>query len=103
MSEHPQTPSQTVGPFFGYALPYEGDAHLLPPHSPGSIRLHGVVLDGDGKPVPDAILEMWQPVSSGAAVSRHGSLRRDGYSFSGFGRASTTGWGEYSFTTIKPG
>jgi protocatechuate 3,4-dioxygenase alpha subunit len=103
MSENPQTPSQTVGPFFGYALPYDGDAQLLPPHAPGSIRLHGLVFDGEGAPVPDAILELWQADAAGAAVAAHGSLHRDGYTFTGFGRASTNGRGEYSFSTVKPG
>jgi protocatechuate 3,4-dioxygenase alpha subunit len=98
-----QTPSQTVGPFFGYALPYEGDAELLPPHAPGTVRLHGVVYDGEGVPVPDAVIELWQPDASGRVVAEHGSLHRDGYTFTGFGRASTNGWGEYSFSTVKPG
>lgn len=102
MSER-QTPSQTVGPFFGYALPYDGDNQLLPPHAPGSIRLHGVVRDGAGAPVPDAVIELWQADAAGAAVEAHGSLHRDGYTFTGFGRSSTNGWGEYSFTTVKPG
>ena len=98
-----QTPSQTVGPFFGYALSYDGDSELLPPHAPGSIRLHGVVSDGAGLPVPDAIVELWQADADGNVVQKHGSLHRDGYTFTGFGRASTNGWGEYSFSTVKPG
>jgi protocatechuate 3,4-dioxygenase alpha subunit len=98
-----QTPSQTVGPFFGYALPFDGDNELLPPHAPGSIQLHGVVYDGAGDPVPDAIVELWQPDAAGSPVARHGSLHRDGHTFTGFGRASTNGWGEFSFTTVKPG
>ena len=49
------TPSQTVGPFFGFALPYPGDAE-----PGGELRLEGQVLDGEGQPVPDAILELWE-------------------------------------------
>ena len=40
------TPGQTVGPFFGQALPYDGGPELVPEGSPDSIRLHGLVLDG---------------------------------------------------------
>jgi protocatechuate 3,4-dioxygenase alpha subunit len=103
MTQLSQTPSQTVGPFFGYALPYDGDNELLPPHAPDSIRLHGLVLDGAGAPVPDAVIELWQADAGGAVAAEHGSLHRDGYTFTGFGRCSTNGWGEYSFTTVKPG
>ena len=54
------TPSQTVGPFFGFALPYEGDASPAQPGSPRALRVEGVVTDGAGEPVPDAILEVWE-------------------------------------------
>lgn len=103
MTQPRQTPSQTVGPFFGYALPYAGDNELLPPHAPGSVRLHGAVFDGEGNPVPDAVVELWQADAAGAPVAEPGSLHRDGYTFTGFGRSSTDGRGEYSFTTVKPG
>lgn len=99
----PPTPSQTVGPFFGYALPYPGDSQLVPPGSPGAIQLHGRVLDGAGEPVPDALLELWQSDASGRVVQRGGSLRRDGFAFTGWGRASTDPRGHYSFSTLLPG
>ena len=51
------TPGQTVGPFYGYALPFAKDRELLAPRSPGSIRLQGTVYDGAGHPIPDPILE----------------------------------------------
>jgi protocatechuate 3,4-dioxygenase alpha subunit len=97
------TPGQTVGPFFGYALPYEKDRELLAPGSPGSIRLQGTVYDGSGATVPDAILEIWQPDSEGNVVDLTGSLVRDGYSFTGFGRSSVGNTGIYTFTTVNPG
>jgi protocatechuate 3,4-dioxygenase, alpha subunit len=97
------TAGQTVGPFFGYALPFPDDEHLVPPGSPGSVRLHGRVLDGDGAPVPDAILELWQTDAEGNVVQEPGSLRRDGHTFTGWGRASTDRTGHYSFTTVAPG
>lgn len=98
-----QTPSQTVGPFYGYALPYDNGSRLVPPHSPGSIRLHGVVYDGHGDPVPDALIEIWQADSAGQVVRARSSLHRDGYTFTGFGRAAVSNAGEFSFTTLKPG
>ncbi|HRD61231.1 MAG TPA: protocatechuate 3,4-dioxygenase subunit alpha [Nocardioides sp.] len=96
------TPGQTVGPFFGYALPFPEDQHLVPPGSPGAVRLQGTVYDGRGEPVPDAILELWQADASGAVVQQPGSLRRDGWTFTGWGRASTDALGHYSFTTVAP-
>jgi protocatechuate 3,4-dioxygenase alpha subunit len=97
------TPGQTVGPFYGYALPYEKDRELLAPGSPGSIRLQGTVYDGAGHPIPDAILEIWQPDSDGKVVHRTGSLVRDGYTFTGFGRSAVGNTGVYTFTTVNPG
>ncbi|MBD0323511.1 MAG: protocatechuate 3,4-dioxygenase subunit alpha, partial [Aldersonia sp.] len=97
------TPGQTVGPFFGYALPFERDSELVPHGHPDAVRLHGRVLDGRGDPVPDALLEVWQADSDGKVVQEAGSLRRDGWTFTGWGRASTDDAGEYSFTTVVPG
>jgi protocatechuate 3,4-dioxygenase alpha subunit len=97
------TPGQTVGPFYGYALPYDKDRELLAPGSPGSIRLQGTVFDGAGHPIPDAILEIWQPDSEGTIVHRTGSLVRDGYTFTGFGRSAVGNSGVYTFTTVNPG
>jgi protocatechuate 3,4-dioxygenase alpha subunit len=56
---HGPTPSQTVGPFFGFALPFPGDADAAAPPEI-RLRIDGQVLDGAGAPVPDAILEIWQ-------------------------------------------
>jgi protocatechuate 3,4-dioxygenase, alpha subunit len=97
------TPGQTVGPFYGYALPYDGDSDLVPAQHPGAVRLHGTVRDGNGSPVPDALLEIWQADSHGQIPQHPGSLRRDGYTFTGWGRAATDNTGHYSFTTIEPG
>jgi protocatechuate 3,4-dioxygenase, alpha subunit len=97
------TPGQTVGPFFGFALPYPGDRQLVPSGHPDSVRLHGRVLDGAGEPVTDALIEIWQPGRDGAVPRAAGSLRRDGFTFTGWGRASTDGDGRYTFSTITPG
>jgi protocatechuate 3,4-dioxygenase, alpha subunit len=103
MSTLTATPGQTIGPFFGYALPFERGNELVPPGSAGAIRLHGVVTDGAGAPVPDALLEIWQADADGGVPTATGSLRRDGWTFTGWGRASTDDEGHYSFTTVKPG
>ena len=97
------TPGQTVGPFFGYALPYAKDRELLPPGSPGSIRLQGTVYDGAGHPIPDAILEIWQADADGNVAHQTGSLVRDGYTFTGFGRTAVGNTGTFTFTTVNPG
>jgi protocatechuate 3,4-dioxygenase, alpha subunit len=98
-----QTPSQTVGPFFGFALPYEKGSELVPGHHPNAIRFHGSVLDGAGEPVPDALIEIWQADESGVISRNQSSLERDGYTFTGFGRTDTTLAGAFTFTTVKPG
>jgi protocatechuate 3,4-dioxygenase, alpha subunit len=97
------TPGQTIGPFFGYALPYDGDGELVPVPRPDSVRLHGRVLDGDGKPVPDALVELRQAAPDGSIPREAGSLHRDGYTFTGWGRAATDRTGRYRFTTLRPG
>lgn len=97
------TPGQTVGPFYGFALPYDGGEDLVPRSHPDAIRLTGLVRDGDGQPIPDALIEIWQADGAGRIVAEPGSLRRDGYTFTGWGRAGTDNTGRYSFTTIRPG
>ena len=103
MSKLTPTPGQTVGPFYGYALPYAKDRELLAPGSAGSIRLQGTVYDGAGHPVPDAILEIWQADAEGNVPQRTGSLVRDGYTFTGFGRSAVGNTGVFTFTTVNPG
>jgi protocatechuate 3,4-dioxygenase alpha subunit len=97
------TPGQTVGPFFDYALPYDGSSELVPPTHPDAIRFHGRVLDGAGDPVPDALIEIWQAGPDGRIPREAGSLRRDGFTFTGWGRAATDNTGHYSFATLVPG
>jgi protocatechuate 3,4-dioxygenase alpha subunit len=98
-----KTPGQTVGPFFAFGLQYPGDAELVPAGLLGAVRLHGQVLDGRGQPVPDALVEVWQPDGEGRVVQSPGSLRRDGHTFTGWGRSGTDAAGWYSFTTLPPG
>lgn len=103
MPESAQTPSQTVGPFFGYALPYAGGPELVAPSHPSAVRLRGRITDGAGEPVPDAVVEIWQRDTEGRIPRARGSLLRDGIAFTGFGRTATTRAGEYAFTTVRPG
>lgn len=97
------TPGQTVGPFFHFALPYDGSADLVPSGHPGRVRLHGQVRDGAGDPVPDALVEVWQTDPTGRVPQEPGSLHRDGWVFTGWGRAATDRTGRYSFSTLTPG
>jgi protocatechuate 3,4-dioxygenase alpha subunit len=97
------SPGQTVGPFFHLGLPIDHGNELVPPASPDAIRLHGRVLDGEGNPVPDAIVELWQTGPDGQVVRSSGSLRRDGWTFTGWGRAATDPEGHYWFSTLEPG
>ena len=55
----PPTPSQTVGPFFGFALPFEGGEEVVAPIEPGAVRIEGRLIDGAGDPVPDGLVEVW--------------------------------------------
>ena len=53
------TPSQTVGPFFGFALPFEDSEEALAAGAKGTVRIEGQLLDGAGQPVPDGLIEIW--------------------------------------------
>ncbi|MEH3036640.1 MAG: protocatechuate 3,4-dioxygenase subunit alpha [Sphingomonas adhaesiva] len=125
-----QTPSQTVGPFFHYGLPWKGGADLVgrsdmgarpdlmpeehyvlnlsaPTGTPAGevIAITGRVIDGEGAPVPDAMVELWQANAAG----RYRSVddpREDvpiDPHFVGFGRAATAADGRYRFRTVLPG
>jgi protocatechuate 3,4-dioxygenase alpha subunit len=98
-----QTPGQTVGPFFGQALPYAGSNELVPPSRADAIRVHGVVYDGEGTPIPDALVEIWQADADGRVPRETGSLHRDGWTFTGWGRAEADRTGHFSFSTVLPG
>lgn len=103
MSELGCTPGQTVGPFFGIGLPFPRDTEMVGDAFPGAVELHGTVYDGAGAGVPDALVEIWQPDGAGRIPRASGSLRRDGRTFTGWGRAATDADGHYSFTTVVPG
>lgn len=100
-----QTPSQTVGPFFRHALIKPGQETLVRPETRGErILIEGRVLDGDGAPVPDAMVEIWQANAEG----RYDHPEDDQEklldpNFHGYGRSPTDAEGWFHFRTIKPG
>ena len=61
----PQTPSQTIGPFFAVGLPWPDGPEVVAEGTPGAVRIGGRVLDGAGDPVPDALVETWQADPAG--------------------------------------
>jgi protocatechuate 3,4-dioxygenase, alpha subunit len=106
------TPSQTVGPYFAIGLAPESLSlnwistvtnDLVTPEVSGErIRIKGRVLDADGEPIDDCLLEIWQADAAG----RYGHVAdraAPNAAFTGFGRASTDAAGHYQFATIKPG
>ncbi|MEO8972561.1 MAG: protocatechuate 3,4-dioxygenase subunit alpha [Ktedonobacteraceae bacterium] len=107
MRTFPLTSSQTVGPFFAPALLREDALRnvLTEPETLGErIRIAGRVLDGDGVPVPDALVEIWQANAHGRYnhPADTGSAALDP-SFLGYGRSGTDEDGNYWFETVKPG
>jgi protocatechuate 3,4-dioxygenase alpha subunit len=61
----PLTPSQTVGPFLAIGLPWPDGPFVVPAGTPGAISIGGLVLDGAGDPVADAMIETWQAAPDG--------------------------------------
>lgn len=114
MSKLRQTPSQTVGPFFAYALTPEQYGYdfasiaggaLAGGDVPGErIRIEGRVLDGKGDVVPDAMIEIWQADGQGR-YAHPADPRGSNIAFKGFGRIGTGTDPEsrFIFDTIKPG
>jgi protocatechuate 3,4-dioxygenase, alpha subunit len=99
-----QTPWQTVGPFFHYGLIREGGADLVADGHDGRIAIVGRVVDGDGQPVPDALVEIWQADAAGRyAHPDDPNHHAADPSFPGFGRSATADDGSFRFLTIRPG
>jgi protocatechuate 3,4-dioxygenase alpha subunit len=114
------TPSQTVGPFFAYGLTPKGRSqwdpngqyswketigdNLVTPDATGTrVRIEGRVLDGDGAPINDAMIEIWQADGQGRYAHARDERARPNTKFTGFGRSATDKDGVYGFSTIKPG
>jgi protocatechuate 3,4-dioxygenase, alpha subunit len=96
---------QTVGPFFriGFSWLYR-DSLAGPGVSGERLEIVGRILDGDGKPVPDGIVEIWQANSHGKYAHPDDPQEKQAESgFTGYGRVPTDDAAKFRFTTIKPG
>ncbi|MGD0052606.1 MAG: protocatechuate 3,4-dioxygenase subunit alpha [Vulcanimicrobiaceae bacterium] len=99
------TGSQTIGPFFRVELDRPTWSDLTREGASGTaIVIEGTVFDGDGTPVPDAMLELWQADANGhyAHPDDDRPLPADPH-FRGFGRVCTDDAGHYAFRTVLPG
>jgi protocatechuate 3,4-dioxygenase alpha subunit len=83
---HEPTPGQTIGPFFGIALPDPDLTDLITPDHPDAVLLTGLLLDGDAEPVPDGLVEVWQSTPNGGVR---------------WGRCATEVSGRYRFRVHK--
>ncbi|NGM19062.1 protocatechuate 3,4-dioxygenase subunit alpha [Roseomonas stagni] len=94
----PATAHQTAGPYW-HMIDFPEWADLLRADGPNAgvegdrITLTGRITDGDGAPVVDGLVEIWQAGPDGAYEA----------GFHGFGRCATDNDGRYRFTTLKPG
>ena len=79
-----RTPSQTVGPFYSIGLSRDPQNELADPGDRSAVRLIGVLVDGQGAPIPDGMVELWDPVG-----------RR-------WARSGTDSEGRFSFVVTKP-
>lgn len=89
------TPSQTVGPFFAIGLPWPEGPNAAAEDEPGALMISGVLTDGEGDPIPDAVIETWQADGDGDFAERPG--------FRGFARVPTDDEGFWAIRTVKPG
>ena len=103
MASIPTTPSQTVGPFFHFLVTPASHELVSPDHA-AAVRFEGRITDGDGLPVPDAMVELWQADTAGRYPHPE-DPGRGGCEpgFTGFARAATDADGRYSFITVRPG
>ncbi len=116
------TTSQTVGPYFQIGLSKFYIDDLTGPGISGDvIEIVGRVFDGDGQPVPDGVIEIWQADAQGKythpegyeelesvpitdpRVKKHAQGPPGAGTFRGFGRVATQADGSFRFRTIRPG
>ena len=104
MSLHTTT-WQTVGPFFQIGLQRLYQTDIAGEGAAGPrVFVEGRVLDRDGTPIPDALIEIWQANSHGKYAHPEDSQDKPlELGFRGFGRIPTDDDGFFRFTTIKPG
>ena len=93
----PASTSQTVGPYFSIGLNLLLRSDLATTDVPGErFTLEGRVLDANRRPIPDALIEIWQANAAGTYPQEQDTFR-------GFGRVATDTDGAFRFTSIKPG
>jgi protocatechuate 3,4-dioxygenase alpha subunit len=99
------TPSQTLGPFGAIIFDPTEVREIAPPGVAGErITVRGRIVDGDGAPVGDATLEVWQANGHGKYAHPEDVQEKPlDDRFKGFGRVSTNSDGVFQFSTIKPG
>ena len=98
------TPSQTVGPYLRIGFTALAVDAIAPSGAAGEhLTIEGRVVDGDGKPVSDAVLEIWQADASGKYAHGQDASASGAGRFRGFGRILTDAEGAFRFTTVKPG
>ena len=85
MSTLPKTPSQTVGPYYAIGMCRRPDDELVPRTDPGALRLIGQLRDGQGMPIGDGVIEVWD--SAGGR----------------WGRSGTDSDGRFALVVAKPG
>lgn len=101
----PATTSQTVGPYYSIGMSRLNQSEIAGANVAGTrITIDGRVIDGDGKPVPDAVLEIWQANSHGKYAHEEDTQNKPlDAGFKGFGRIPTDENGAFRISTIKPG
>jgi protocatechuate 3,4-dioxygenase alpha subunit len=106
MSRLGALPSQTVGPFYHFSLTAKAALGCMTaPEAKGErIRLRVRLFDGDGAPVPDGIIELWQADAAGKYQHPADTQEKEpDPAFCGFGRLGTDAAGACIFETVRPG
>jgi protocatechuate 3,4-dioxygenase alpha subunit len=93
--------SQTIGPYLHIGTDWLITTEMAGADVSGErINIEGRVYDGNGAPVTDALVELWQADADG----NYASLEQPATSgFRGFGRTPTDSTGHFRFSTIMPG
>src|ERR1700733_12800493 len=101
----PATTSQTVGPYFALGLNLLMTPDLAGTGTQGErFTLEGRVLDANRRPIPDALIEIWQANAAGKYAHEEDTQNeRMDTAFRGFGRVATAKDGTFRLTSIKPG
>jgi protocatechuate 3,4-dioxygenase alpha subunit len=98
------TGNQTVGPYLHIGLTWLNTSNIAGRAAGERVTVQGRLLDGDGKPVNDGLIEIWQANAQGKYAHPEDRQKKPlEKGFRGFGRIPTDAKGGFRFTTIKPG